>query len=268
MNANSHPNIAEASGPFIATAVTFYDGTVSVARTTNDGLYNDVHLGLGCKSVNALKDSSLLMKAIQMKHAVHKPSGGRTNKMMLFEVDDRIGFHADSASQSIQNAKKTKGQVNRVVLYWSVDNDPETKLAKFVVRNKGDKDLADNDAGGPDSIKVVLDRKHLSATSMTDEAARFGKTKSGDRIYHGTTRAPARTIAWAGDLTISLKQFLEEVDRTVLALKQQQPKLAAAIPACKDARRTAPSNGDTKKNNKHVIPRPKEPPKKRQKKKE
>ena len=92
---------------------------------------------------------------------------------------------------------------------------------------------------------------------MTAEAARFGKTESGDRIYHGTTRAPARTVAWAGDLVIPLKQFLLEVDCEVLALKQKQPKLelTAAIPACKNARRTAPANGDTKKNNKCVLPR-------------
>jgi hypothetical protein len=106
-----------------------------------------------------------------------------------------------------------------------------------------------HDAGGAGSIKVVLDRKRPSATSMAAEAARFGKTESGGRIYHGTTRAPARTIAWAGDLVIPLKQFLLEVGCEVLALKQKQPtlELAAAIPACKNARRTAPANGDTKK---------------------
>jgi hypothetical protein len=84
MTANSHPNIAEASGGFIATALTFYEGTESAARPSNDGLYNDVNLGYQCKSVYAPTHSSLLMQAIQRKHTAHKPPGGRTNKMILF----------------------------------------------------------------------------------------------------------------------------------------------------------------------------------------
>lgn len=82
-----------------------------------------------------------------------------------------------------------------------------------------------------------------------------GLAKPSDRIYHGTARAPARTIAWAGDLATPLQQLLREVDRVVPALKQQQIKLAAAIPACKFARRTAPASGDTKTASKCVLPR-------------
>lgn len=96
MTANSHPSIAEASEE-------------SIERPANGGLYNDANLGCQAKSVYAPTHPSLLMQATQLKNAAHKPPGGRTNnKMMLFEVDDRIGFHADSASHSIQTAKKTK----------------------------------------------------------------------------------------------------------------------------------------------------------------
>ena len=171
--------------------------------------------------------------------------------MMLFEVD------ADSASQSIQTAQKTHGQVNRAVLHWPVDNNPETELAKFVVRNQRDKKLAHDEAGGADSIKVVLDRKRLSATSMTAEAARFGKTMSSDRIYHGTARAPARTIAWGGDVIITPQQFWSEVNCKALELENdKKTKLTAAVQACKLAQRTAPADGDTKYNHKFVLPRP------------
>ena len=127
----------------------------------------------------------------------------QNSKLILFEEGDRIGFHADSASQSIQDAAAAGG-VYRVVLYWSVDNDLNTELAEFVVRSKQDTKLA-HDVHGPhgaDSIKVVVKRRHPSATSMTAEAARFGKTMSSDRIYHGTARARSSThhrVGWRRD---------------------------------------------------------------------
>ena len=146
-----------------------------------------------------------------------------------------------------------------MVLYWSVDNDLNTELAEFVVRNKKDTKLA-HDVDGPngaDSIKVVLKRRHLSATSMTAEAARFGKTMSSDRIYHGTARAPARTIAWGGDVIITPQQFWSEVNCKALELENdKKTKLTAAVQACKLAQRTAPADGDTKYNHKFVLPRP------------
>jgi hypothetical protein len=100
MTANSHPYmLVRLSEGFIARALKFYKNTKSAKRTTNGGRYNDVNLFFNPPSAKAPRGSSYLMQAIQLKHKEHHPKNGATNKLILFEEGDRIGFHADSASQ-------------------------------------------------------------------------------------------------------------------------------------------------------------------------
>ena len=199
------------------------------------------------------------------------------NKLLLFEIDDMIGGHADSAGASYQTTRET---VQRIVFYCAMDNKPETVLSDFIVRNSGDiNEPAEGFVGGLGSVSKVVKRKHLTATSMTSTAARFGRTAKGpypasdQQIYHRTTTAPARTLGWAGDVNCTPKVFWDAVEAQIKILLEDKKFVAcAAVEACPLAVRSAPTERDGKFNRRSILDKkfnkPPERPKKRQKKKE
>ena len=272
----TYPPIVKWAQQYIDSSTTFYANTESSKRPSNFGKYNDVWLCTPAGSVPTLIDSSVLLKAIQIERKRHRPDNSMVNKLLLFEKGDMIGGHADSATTTYQTTRET---VQRIVFYCAMDNDPETVLSDFIVRNSGDIGEQADFVGGPGSVSKVVKRKHLTATSMTSTAARFGRTAKGphlasdQQIYHRTTEAPARTLGWAGDVNCTPKVFWDAVEAQIKILLEDKKFVAcAAVEACPLAVRSAPTERDGKFNRKSILDKkfnkPPERPKKRQKKKE